>query len=314
MDGMTEFRLTYDGPALIAHEMHPRDLAPALIAMSDLLDAAARALYGDDVKVDVHIKGPFKSGSFNIDFVAGVQWLKSVRDYLSGQGASAIANATAILTAVGIIGRGLFSLLKWLRCRPISHVESLGADSQGFETVRVHVEEDTYEIRRQALDLLTHAAVRTALERVIKPLEENGVDIFALGTEGYLNVIIRGDERAYFVAPTDEEVLVIDDVRDLMFSVVSCTGADAETWRLSNGEVTMGSKVSDQAFLDAMAADKVTLLKDDVLVCRTRVRQWKGQAGIRTEYEVVQVNRHLRANRQIPLPLDVFPLISEVAG
>lgn len=28
MDGMTEFRLTYDGPALIAHEMHPRDLAP----------------------------------------------------------------------------------------------------------------------------------------------------------------------------------------------------------------------------------------------------------------------------------------------
>lgn len=308
MDGMTEFRLTYDGPALIAHEMHPRDLAPALIAMSDLLEASAHVIYGEDVKVDVHIKGPFKSGSFNIDFVAGVQWLRSVREFFSGQGAAACANATAILTAVGIVGRGLFSLLKWLRGRPISHVEDVLPDAQGFARVRVHAAEDSYEIRRHALDLLNDASVRAALERVIKPLGEDGVEIFALGCEGVLNVIVRGEERIYFAAPSDEEVLLIDDVRDMSFSVAACPGGDTKAWRFSDGEAMMGAKVSDEAFLSAVEDERVTLLKGDLLVCRTRMKQWKTAGGIRTEYDLVQVNRHIRANRQIPLPLDVFPL------
>lgn len=314
MDGMTAFRLTYDGPALVAHEMHPRDLAPVLVAISDLLEAAAHALYGDEVKVNVHIKGPFKSGSFNVDFVANMTWLKSVRDFFSGQGAAAVANATAILTAVGIIGRGLFSLLKWLRGRAISEIVPMAPDAQGFGRVRVHVGEDSYEIRRQALDLLMDAAVRTALECVIKPLEETGVDVLAIGTGGYLNVIIHGDERIYFVAPPEEEVLLIDDVRDMSFSIVSCTGPDAHHWRLSHGEATVGSRVSDEAFLQAMAENRVILLKEDILVCRTRIRQWKAASGIRTDYEIVQVNRHIRANRQIPLPLDVFPLTGEFVG
>ncbi|MGN6480538.1 hypothetical protein [Luteibacter sp.] len=312
MTGMTEFRLTYDGPALIAHEMHRRDLAPALIAMSDLLEASAHALYGDAVKIDVHIKGPFKSGSFNIDFVAGVQWLQSVRDFLTGQSSAAFANATAILTAVGIVGKGLFSLLKWLRGRTVSHVEPITPDAQGFARVRVHAGEDMYEVRRHALDLLNNLAVRDALERVIKPLGEHGVEIFALGSEGVLNVIVGGDERIYFAVPSDEEVLHIDDVRDMLFSMAACPGTDTRAWRLSDGEAAVTARISDEPFLAAVEDGRITLLKGDLLACRTRVRQWRGRRGIRTEYELVQISRHIRADRHLPLPLDVFPAMEMV--
>lgn len=300
---MTEFRLTYDGPALISHEMSPRDLGPALIAMADLLEASARVIYGDDVKVDVQLKGPFKSGSFNIDFVASVQWLKTVRDFFSGQSAAACANATAILTAVGIVGKGLFSVLRWLRGRPVSSAESLGRDPQGFEQVRIFAGEDAYETRRHVLDLLQDAGVRAALADVVKPLELMGVDIFAIGTGGRLNVIIRDEERVYFASPVESEVLLIDDVRDVAFSVVSCVGIDTKAWRLTDGTSAVSACISDEPFLRAVDVGDVTLLKGDSLVCRARMLLWQTGAGLRLEYDVVQVNRHLRGNRQIPLPL-----------
>jgi len=39
MSSAKHFRITYDGPALASHEMDVRELAPALLAMSDLLKA-----------------------------------------------------------------------------------------------------------------------------------------------------------------------------------------------------------------------------------------------------------------------------------
>lgn len=313
MDGMTEFRLTYDGPALISHEMHPRDLAPALLAMADLLEASARVMYGEKAKVDVQIKGTFKTGSFNIDFVTGVQWLKSIRDFFTGPEAVATANATAILTAVGIIGRGLFSLMKWLRGRPVSHVEKIGPDAQGFRQVRVHADGESYDVRRDTLNLMQDVSVRAALERVIKPLDRPGVEIFAIGNGAMLNVTISGAERICFAAPRDGDHLLTDDVRDIPFLVTSSINEDPKAWQFSDGTSTVTAAMSDEPLLKAIEEKRMTLMQQDLLVCRTRVRQWQTDKGIRTEYDVVQVMRHIRGNRQIPMPLDVFGLSSAIA-
>ena len=65
---MSRFRITYDGPALESSEMDVRELAPALLAFGDLLDASTRALCGDQVRPRVNVRGSFKTGSFGIDF------------------------------------------------------------------------------------------------------------------------------------------------------------------------------------------------------------------------------------------------------
>lgn len=303
MDGMTEFRLTYDGPALENHEMDPRELAPALLAMADLLESAARVLYGDKAKVNINVKGSFKTGSFNVDFVAGVQWLQVVRDMFAGAEATAIANATAILTALGVMGKkGLFPLLKWLRNRPITRMESIAPGNSPARQVRIYVGNEFYEVEVDTVDLLRDVAVRKATEQVLAPLDRPGIDTFALGQGSSVNVLVRDTERSSFVAPAPEEMLIIDDVRDMAFSIVSLAFKEDNKWRLSDGSSTISATISDVEFLHAVNNDLESFSKGDSLVCRVRVRQWQTSNGTRTEYEVIKVTKHLRAARQIALP------------
>lgn len=62
-----KFRIVYDGPALETHEMNVRDLAPALLSLSDALEEAGKTLYGNKTVVSVKVNASFKAGSFGID-------------------------------------------------------------------------------------------------------------------------------------------------------------------------------------------------------------------------------------------------------
>jgi hypothetical protein len=303
MSDVTEFRVSYDGPALENHEMDPRELAPALLAMADLLEASARVLHGDKAKIHVNVKGSFKTGSFNVDFVTGVQWLQSVKDIFAGTEATAIANATAILGALGVIGKkGLFPLLKWLRSRPITRIEAIVADRPGQPTVRIYVGDEFCDTERDTVDLLRDVGVRKATQQVLAPLERPGIDVFALGQGTRVNVTVRDSELSSFISPAADESLIIDDIRDMAFSIVSLTFKEDNKWRLSDGSSTISATISDADFLQAVHSDMKSFSKGDALVCRVRVRQWQTAHGTRTDYEVVNVINHLRAARQVQLP------------
>ncbi len=282
MNDMTEFRLTYDGPALASHKMDPRELAPALLAMADLLEASARVLYGNDAKVKVSVKGSFKTGSFNIDFVA---------------------NAVAILSALGVVGKGMISLLKWLRNRTPDRTELIEPGPDGKPRVRIFVGDEYYDVEKGALDLLRDVGVRKALEKTLAPLDKPGIDTFALGQGTAINVTVHENERMYFFAPANaEERLLIDDLRTMAFSIVSLAFKEDNKWRLSDGSSTISATISDEQFLHGVNTNVESFAKGDSLVCTVRVRQWQTANGPRTEYEVVRVNDHLHAARQIELP------------
>lgn len=104
-DGMSNFRLTYDGPALESSEMDVRELAPALLAAGDLLDAATRALNGERAKPQINVRGSFKVGSFGIDFTLVADWAVAVKDIFASDTATALANASAILALLGLVGK-----------------------------------------------------------------------------------------------------------------------------------------------------------------------------------------------------------------
>lgn len=160
---MSRFRATYDGLALESSEMDVRELAPALLAIGDLLDASTRALCGNQVRPRVNVRGSFKTGSFGIDFTLATSLLGRMRDMLSGNEGTALANAVTILTALGIAapkaGKGLFAVLKWLRGREILQVQMQD------HTAILHVEGDTLEIDLPVLTLLRDVGVRHATEQ-----------------------------------------------------------------------------------------------------------------------------------------------------
>lgn len=93
-----KFRIVYDGPALETHEMNVRDLAPALLSLSDALEEAGKTLYGNKTVVSVKVNASFKAGSFGIDLVASsTSWFKQAVDFLSGDSATAAANLIAFI-------------------------------------------------------------------------------------------------------------------------------------------------------------------------------------------------------------------------
>ncbi|MDR0241011.1 MAG: hypothetical protein LBJ65_05335, partial [Burkholderia sp.] len=177
---MSRCRVTYDGPALESSEMDVRELAPALLAFGGLLDASTRALCGDQVRPQVNVRGRFKTGSFGIDVTLATSLLGRMRDMLSGNESTALANAVTILTALGIAapraGKGRFAVLKWLRGREIRHVRM-----QDHAAV-LHVDGDELEIDLSVLTLLRDVRVRHATAQVLAPLAREGIGMFAAGT------------------------------------------------------------------------------------------------------------------------------------
>lgn len=298
MEEMTKFRITYDGPALATHEMDARDLAPALLAMADLLDASVKALHGDRAKAQINVKGSFKTGSFNIDFNTAVSFVKAVKDIFAGDGMTAVANAIAVLGFLGFVGKkGVTHALKWMRGRRITNVQ---IEQSGL--ARIFCDQDSIEVEIEVLTLLRDVAVRESLDQVLAPLDREGVDTFAAGTDTQAYVVIDQAERAYFAPPAGVEELLLEDTRRMVFSILSLAFKDDNKWRLSDGTSTINALISDAGFLAGVNSNEISFSKGDVLICNVLVKQWLTQSGARTEYEIVEVIEHRHAARQIPLP------------
>src|SRR5687768_12925867 len=93
------FELEYDGPALAAHEMDVRELAPALLSTADLVQELNRIVNPADPNVSVNVKAT-SDGSFLV-------WLSIYHDALvetlTSRQTQALAGLTGLLTTVGVL-------------------------------------------------------------------------------------------------------------------------------------------------------------------------------------------------------------------
>ena len=169
MNDSIHFSIKYDGPALSTHQMDVRELAPALIALSSLLEEANRAIFNDTAEVRVNVHGNFKGGSFEVDLVA----LQGIKDQIisifSGPTSTAAANLFAILGGIGLLGSGgLIGLVKWLKGRKPSSIRIEG-DKTIFE-LKMSETLETFEVDLAAGRLYQSRVVRQALAKVVKPI------------------------------------------------------------------------------------------------------------------------------------------------
>jgi hypothetical protein len=293
---MSQFRITFDGPALQSHEMDVRELAPALLAVGDLLDAATRALNGNRLKPQTNVRGSFKTGSFAIDFSLTVDWLLKMRDVFTSDTATAISNAGGILGILGVTGKGLLFVLKWLRGRKITRVD-IASDK-----ATIYVDDDAIDVELPVLDLLRDVDTRNAVEKVLEPLRRDGITTVGFGTDESFTHLVRKDDLSWYAAPPIEDVLLLDERRKMVFSIVSLAFKDDNKWRLYDGAATIHASITDGAFLHRVDQSVETFAKGDVLICIVRVQQWHAEQGPRTEYEVVEVLEHRSGSRQLSLP------------
>jgi len=296
------FRIIYDGSALSSNEIDVKTLAPALLAIGDLLEAATFAMNGDKVKPQVSVRGSFKTGCFGIDFSLTTDWAKGIKDFFAGDEATATANALAILKALGFVvsggAIGLVALIKWLNNRTITNVVL------SEHSAKIYTQDDMIEVERKVLALFQDLRTRKALEQSFEPLKQAGIDSFAVGNDSEIYMTIDKCDLPLMKAPEEGDELLIDDVRKMAFSIVSLAFKEDNKWRLHDGQATISALIDDSAFLERIDKSLISFSKGDVLICMVEVKQWQTDIGTRTEYTVKQVLEHKQAGKQLGLPLN----------
>lgn len=292
MSASVHFSIKYDGPALASHQMDVRELAPALIALSNLLEEANRAAFPDSDEVRVQIKGNFKGGSFGVDLVALQSITDQIVTMLSGPRATAAANLFAILTGVGLLGAGgLIGVIKWLAGRKPSTIR-LDGDKTVFEINETETIE-TFEVDLVAGRLYQSRLVRQSLAKVMKPLERDGVDFFACGRDGNTETVVTKAEVPFFELAAGAADVVSDSVSErVLLQIESAVFKEDNKWRFNDGATSFFAEISDKDFLARIESGLERFGKGDVLIVDLRRVQSITDNGLKLEYSVEKVHEH----------------------
>ena len=302
MSAAVHFSIKYDGPALANHQMDVRELAPALIALSELLEQANKAAFPDAAEVRVNVQGNFKGGSFGVDLIAMQNIAQQIIAMFAGPQATAAANLFAILGGIGLLGSGgLIGVIKWLRGRKPSAIRFEG-DQTVFE-LRTSEHVETFAVDLVAGKLYKSRIVRQSLARVVKPLERDGIDVFACGLNGVTEAVITKEDVPSFEISAAEADIVSDSVSEgVLLQVESAVFKDDNKWRFHDGSAPFFAEITDSAFLARVNSGDERFGKGDVLIVDLRRVQSIGDSGLKLEYQVVHVREH-----KAPLQAGLLP-------
>lgn len=296
-----QFQIVYDGPALDNHEMDVHDLAPALMAIGNLMEEVGNVLYGDKFKIGVSVKGSFKTGCFGVEMVAMAKnILADALDIFNHGNTTAVLNAAGIIGIIRYSGGTLIGFLLWLRNRKITKTE---VASNGV--VRVFVDEDHYDIEQTALVLIQNQKIRQAFENIIsKPLSLNGIDSFSVIDINYPDVPIvhiTADESLYFSVPSLGDELINEQVSIVSLQIISASFIDSNKWRFTDGSLTLHAEILDEDFLKRVNSSEEVFAKNDILKAKVKFIQWLTNKGMKSEYSILEVIEHRSSHRQIDI-------------
>lgn len=292
-DAMSEkFHVVYDGKALEEHLMDVRDLAPAMMAISDLLTHANKEINGDKLEIQLNVKANFKTGCFGIEFVEHLSWVNQIKDLLVGPNATALANASGILGLVGFFGGatvGVIQIYKKLKGKPPVKIE------EAFDSAKVFYSETEYlEVDKRALRLYRSKVIASDIEKMLEPLSKDGIDSFYVVKEMLdenVELFIDKKEVEYFKFQDIDDHLS-ESITETFLQIESISFKEKNKWRFNNGGSTINASISDEAFLQKIDSGLLRFGKGDLLKVKLKTIQFLAHTKLKTEFEVVEVIEH----------------------
>ncbi|MEO0419824.1 MAG: hypothetical protein AAF249_13250 [Pseudomonadota bacterium] len=194
--------IRYDGPALADHSMDVADLAPALLALSELLKIANTYANGDRAGVKVKVNADLEQKCFqlNID-LAQTLWeqaklLLADDDVVAAQNLAAWVGIVRDATVAAVAGGwSLFKLIKYLRGKKVESVTVIKIeDGRNAVQIQIEGEAEPIQIAQQIYDLYANPEARKRAVEVMEPLRTEGYETLEFD-QGKDNVFrIRADE------------------------------------------------------------------------------------------------------------------------
>jgi hypothetical protein len=294
-----EFIVSFDGPGVRDGRIDVRDLAPALLSLGRLVDAANVAINGQDRPMKVEVRA-VSVGCFEVHLDAVLSGWKYVRSLLESSDVQAAKN---LLEWVGIfVGTpSLIQLYRWLDGeKPQKVIREIDGYFQ-FE-----IDGKTLRVPFEVMRLYQEISVNRAIGELLTTLEGDSVDRIDFRSPDMpastpAQTLTRADRRVFTITEPAPEI-IIDEARRLALSIRSLAFQEGNKWRLFDGQNTITATIEDRLFIDRVDQNLERFAKGDVLICEVRTIQMQGREGLKTEHSVLKVIEHKPAPAQIALP------------
>ncbi|MBT9395347.1 hypothetical protein KLP40_19425 [Hymenobacter sp. NST-14] len=297
------FQIIYDGPSLREGLMDTRDLAPALLALSNLVEQINHRLSHDNPPVHLHFRAA-KRGSLTINL--DLQTTAASADAMplfAGTDTSTLSRILDILWDGGHT-LGLFQLLKFLGGQAPQETERTSMSSVQVSNAFG----STVRTSPLVLQLATDARIKQDVARVVRPLEREGITSFVVrrqvGEAAAPVPITEDDVPAFAVQATDSGPT--EDTSTTLLQIVRPDLSDATPrWEVTDGTSKFNARVTDESFAERVRTREVTFGHNDAIRAELTRRQYRTDRGaLRTEYGISRVLNHYPGgvpSAQLPL-------------
>ena len=301
------FKIVFDGPAVHDGAIDVRDLAPALMAVGDLVQSASSVLNQDQAKTTVRIEAT-KEGSFEVVLTTGQELLQTLfsRIIASEDPITEAKELTdllfmwaggAAIAAASVTG-GLIQLIKWLGGRKPERIEDL-PDGK----VSIHIGEASFITDKRVVELAQAKTVRENAKKFVEVLEREGIEQVRLhaALDSDDHTLIEKHDLPSFSIPKAEEQVLSSESREVLLQIVSLSFKQDNKWRLTDGGEPFSALILDSEFLKQIANNDIRFSKDDFLRCTVNEKQLFSDSSLRKEREITKVHEHIPASRQMRL-------------
>jgi hypothetical protein len=300
------FQLRYDGPALSEHGMDVADLAPALLALGDLIKRANARINGDAATVNLIVQSDFEHKCFQVSLELVQSVLSTIGTFLTD--ADSLKNAQTIAGWLGLIGVpttvvGLFAYLAKRKGKEIESVSPVAdettistRDSHGTVAVKFKGDDNTIVVNQNVYLLGDDPLIREYAAKVVSPLKRKGIEKLQFNPESadHGETITKADAEAITVGRNELKEKEVETFESQAITAhLQVTrpdfDPDAKAWRFRYGDKTISVDISETSIADDVRARGLVRIGDTwhVKMLVTEKRTATGQ--FRNEYKVSEV-------------------------
>lgn len=279
--------VTYNGPALDDHTMDIKDLAPSVLALSELFELANNELNNGKAKTSLRIVG-FESNCVTIPITIDQSVIEGFLNLIQNK---ETLSPLVLATMLGFSDQvGLLQLLLWVKGREITKTAE---KSNG--KVELFIKDESLEIGSVLWGLFKNVKIRRSIEKFSAPVRDNpDIDNVTVKTEKNAPVIIDKEAAKKLIAPILEEEILKDSTDMVILEVRTINWGAGSKWRFSRGAGgTFWASILDPDFNERKKNRQELFGEGDLLEVDLRTVQYMSPEGLKERQEVIKVHRKL---------------------
>ena len=287
-----ELSIRYAGEALESGRMPIKDLAPALLAISGALQEIQRIKDPHLPPIAIDIKATQK-GSFIIDLILanGPDTFEKIVNLFTSQPADAILNLAAYASL-------LIAMCKIIKSK--SKREEKLCDGQ----IKITLDNnETITLSNNDLQIYRSIEFRTQIKNVVAPLASDGIDTFSITSERTETVRISKNDISAFVVPEVRDETLEPIISEIYLQLINVAFEHGK-WKFSDGTNSFFATIEDGVFIDKVKKAKIKFTTNDRIKVKLRTMQKVTTTGLKTEFAIEKVLKHIPGAVQLELDFD----------